>query len=127
MKFSSTNTGFKSVYAIIILVALAIASNVLAENTAHWKKHTVVEQGHCNTAVALDANGDKNLDVIASFNGKVSLFIAPDWKEEIVLHRFANAAGGCIHSTVLDADGDGDLDWAGALASAHPFWLENPG
>ena len=26
-----------------------------------WKKHVVMEQGHCNTAVALDANGDKNL------------------------------------------------------------------
>lgn len=97
-----------------------------AENKVTWKKHVVMEQGHCNTAVALDANGDKHLDVIASFNGRVSLFIAPDWKEETVLYRFAGG-GACIHSEVIDADGDGDLDWAGSLANDHPFWLENPG
>jgi hypothetical protein len=45
-----------------------------------WKKHLVMDQGHCNTAVALDVNGDKDLDIIASFNGKISLFLAPDWK-----------------------------------------------
>ncbi|MBT6849396.1 MAG: VCBS repeat-containing protein, partial [Planctomycetaceae bacterium] len=43
-----------------------------------------MELGHCNTAVALDANGDHLLDVIASFNGKVSLFIAPSWQQQIV-------------------------------------------
>ncbi|HIG29520.1 MAG TPA: VCBS repeat-containing protein [Verrucomicrobiales bacterium] len=86
-----------------------------------------MEQGHCNTAVALDANGDKHLDVIASFSGRVSLFMAPDWKHEIVLHRFPRAGGGCIHSAVIDVDGDGDLDWAGTLSNDHPFWLENPG
>ncbi|MCP3696183.1 MAG: VCBS repeat-containing protein, partial [Planctomycetaceae bacterium] len=59
-----------------------------------------MEQGHCNTAVALDANGDRHLDVIASFNGRVSLFIAPDWKREVVLHRFPSG-GGCIHSAVI--------------------------
>jgi len=92
-----------------------------------WKKHVVMEQGHCNTAVALDANGDKDLDIIASFNGRVSLFMAPDWRKEIVLHRFPRGGGGCIHSSVIDADGDGDLDWAGTLSNDHPFWLENPG
>lgn len=92
-----------------------------------WKKHVVMEQGHCNTAVALDVNGDADLDVIASFNGKVSLFLAPDWKREIILHRFIGGGGGCIHSEAIDADGDGDLDWAGTLAHDHPFWLENPG
>ena len=74
----------------------------------------------------MDANGDKDLDVIASFNGRVSLFIAPDWKTEVILYRFASG-GACIHSTTLDVDDDGDLDWAGTLASSHPFWLENPG
>ncbi|MEO1524179.1 MAG: VCBS repeat-containing protein [Planctomycetota bacterium] len=90
-----------------------------------WTKHVIAEQGHCNTAVALDANGDANLDVIASVKGKVSLFMAPDW-EETVLARL-DGRSGCIHSAVLDVDGDGDLDWAGTLANDHPFWLENPG
>ena len=86
-----------------------------------------MEQGHCNSAVAIDVNKDGKQDVIASFNGKVSLFMAPDWKQEILLYQFENAGAGCIHSTIIDVDNDGDLDWAGSLAHEHPFWLENPG
>ena len=96
-------------------------------NAQSCEKHTVVEQGHCNTAVALDVNGDKNLDVIASYNGKVTLLIAPDWRQESILYRFFGGKGQCIHSTLIDVDGDGDLDWAGTLSNDHPFWLENPG
>lgn len=92
-----------------------------------WTKHTITEGGHCNTALAIPINHDQRLDVIASFAGKVSLFLAPDWEQEIVLHRFAQPGAGCIHSTSLDVDGDGDMDWAGSLAGDHPFWLENPG
>ena len=71
------------------LVATALLCSFCSRfvNAADWVKHVVMEQGHCNTAVALDVNGDRDLDVIASFNGKVSLFNAPDWKEETVLHR----------------------------------------
>ena len=98
-----------------------------AVNAESWQRHTIMEQGHCNTAVALDSNGDKLLDVIASFNGKVSLFIAPNWETEVVIFRFPGGNGNCIHSETIDVDGDGDLDWAGTLANAHPFWLENPG
>ena len=50
-----------------------------------WKKHVVMEQGHCNTAVAIDVNGDRLMDVIASHSGRVSLFLAPNWGKEIVL------------------------------------------
>ena len=104
---------------------LACGSPLFAEGIAAWKKHTVMEQGHCNTAVAVDANGDERMDVIASVNGKVSLFIAPDWNE-IVLHRLSGG-GACIHSEVIDVDDDGDYDWAGTVSNRHPFWLENPG
>lgn len=109
---------------LVIITAVAVNCELRAQD---WKKHVVMEQGHCNTAVAVDANDDGLQDVIASFNGRVSLFIAPDWKKEVALHRFRESGGGCIHSTTIDVDQDGDLDWAGTLASKHPFWLENPG
>lgn len=92
-----------------------------------WVKHVITQPGHCNTAVALDANGDGLQDVIASYNGTVSLLLAPKWTPVTVVHRFPEGRGACIHSAVLDVDRDGDLDWAGALAHRHPFWLENPG
>jgi hypothetical protein len=52
------------------------------------------------------------------------LFVAPDWKE-IVIH--ADPKHGCIHSAVMDVDGDGDPDWIGARYSPGLiFWLERP-
>ncbi|MBI1246716.1 VCBS repeat-containing protein [bacterium] len=113
-------------YLVTLVLVSSTAIFVDHANAQNWVKHVIAQQGHCNTAVALDANGDKDLDVITSFNGRVSLFIAPDWKKEIILHRFT-VGGGCIHSSTIDVDGDGDLDWAGSLANGHPFWLENPG
>ena len=112
---------------LAVLCGLASLTSA-QEKKVTWRKHTIMQQGHCYTAVALSVNGDKALDVIASFNGRVSLFVAPDWRE-IVIHRFpgGDGGGGAIHSEVIDADGDGDLDWVGTLSHAHPFWLENPG
>ena len=113
--------------AACLVAASSLASVCSAQApNAGWKKHVITQQGHCNTAVALDANGDQALDVIASFNGRVSLFLAPDWRE-IVLHRFPGERAAAIHSEVIDADGDGDMDWAGSLSQGAPFWLENPG
>ena len=114
----------KIVSQAIIFATIFITS--ASAEPGDWRKHIVTEQSHCNTAVAIDVNGDKLLDVIASLSGKVSLFVAPDWQQEVILHRFAGR-GGCIHSATIDADGDGDMDWVGTLASDHPFWLENPG
>ena len=116
-----------AILSLLMCVSIGSARMLSAESPKNlWKKHVVMEQGNCNTAVALDVNGDKQMDVIASFNGRVSLFVAPTWKE-VVLHQFFGGNGGCIHSAVIDADGDGDLDWAGTLAHDHPFWMENPG
>lgn len=98
-----------------------------AGQVATWKKHLVTEAGHSNTAVAVDANNDGRMDVIACIPGEVSLFLAPDFASRIVLHRFRRPGKNCIHSTVLDVDQDGDDDWVGTIASEHPFWLENPG
>lgn len=106
-----------------ILFSLVLTGQLFA---GEWKKHTVMEAGQNTSAVAADYNGDGIVDVITSYNGKVSLFSGPTW-EETVLHRFANLKGRCIHSETFDIDGDGDMDWAGSEAWASPFWLENPG
>ncbi len=111
-----------------LMAAAGLTSFASAQDLkAGWKKHFITQQGHCNTAVAIDANGDKALDVIASFNGRVSLFRAPDWRE-IVIHRFAGKGGGegaaAIHSEVIDGDGDGDLLNAGR-GSGNVVWYEN--
>lgn len=110
-----------SVFAASFLTLLSIPARADG-----WKKHTVAEPGHNNTAVAADYTGDGTVDVITSSKGKVSLFVAPDWNE-VVLHRFPQIGANCIHSESWDIDGDGDPDWAGSLSTGNPFWLENPG
>ncbi|MDF1656581.1 MAG: VCBS repeat-containing protein [Verrucomicrobiales bacterium] len=106
-----------------VLIMVLLTGNIHA---GKWKKHVVMEKGQNTSAVAADYDGDGDVDVITSYAGKVSLFDAPDWTE-VVLHRFTNLKGRCIHSETLDIDGDGDMDWAGSEANNSPFWLENPG
>lgn len=112
-----------------ILLSLSLAVLVVTTSSleaAEWKKHVITEKRQNLTAVAADYNRDGKVDVITSFGGRVSLFLAPDWTE-IVLHRFPRLNAACIHSETLDVDGDGDMDWVGSEASGKPFWLENPG
>ena len=104
---------------------VATLSSDLRAVELEWRKHLIVQGGHCNTAVPLDVNGDGRLDVVASYSSSVTARLAPDWRESRLLHQLDGEV--CIHSAVLDVDQDGDLDWAGAVAHRHPFWLENPG
>ena len=122
-------------FICLLLFGLPISPAAAQQSAAQqasikWKKHVVVAGALNVTAVAIDVNGDKQMDVITSYAGKVSLFVAPDWKQAVVIHKFAQGkkgGGKCIHSAVLDVDADGDMDWAGSLANGNPFWLENPG
>ncbi|MEM8734632.1 MAG: VCBS repeat-containing protein [Planctomycetota bacterium] len=103
-----------------------VASQTTPSDQVSWKKHIVVEAGHCNTAVAVDVNRDGIQDVIASYGDEITLLVGPEWKQTKVLYRFPKKRP-CIHSAMIDADDDGDLDWVGTLSNEHPFWLENPG
>ncbi len=115
------------------LVALTIPHRAHSAETT-WKKHVVQPSsktmGNINTAVAHDWNHDGHKDIIASFNGAVILLPGPDWKSQIILHQFTDTKTGnvakrsCIHSTLMDVDGDGDLDFCGSNQTV--FWLECP-
>lgn len=115
-----------------LLILLMIPLGLVAETT--WTKHIVQPasgaKGSINTAVAADFNGDGHLDIIASFNGGVTVFPGPTWEPPFVCHVFASKRpgtsprGGCIHSCLMDVDGDGDLDFCGSNKTV--FWLECP-
>ena len=96
-----------------------------------WKKHVVVEQSKTaiNSAQANDFDGDGQMDVIASYCRGVYLLKGPDWKPHKIF-QFSeglsrNKPGAvCIHSCLMDADHDGDLDFVGSNQTL--FWLECP-
>jgi hypothetical protein len=112
-------------------VLLTFVLIVCGPANAEWKKHAVVKEatGMINSAVANDADGDGLIDILSSYDGRVVLLRGPDWKPQ-TLHIF-NAANSrnkprtsCIHSCLMDVDGDGDLDFCGSNNTV--FWLECP-
>ena len=98
---------------------------------AQWTKHIVVpkQPGMINSALADDWTGDGNIDVLSTYGGKAVLHTGPDWKPHTVFQvkpglARNNLRGACIHSCLLDVDGDGDQDFIGS--SNTVFWLECP-
>ena len=106
-----------------------------------WKKHIVKKApsplkralknfDDVNAVVASDFNKDGEIDIMASFNGKVALYKGPEWTEFIVMPEMPKdrngviAKRGCIHATLMDVDGDGDMDFIGS--NRMLFWLECP-
>ena len=99
-----------------------------------WKKHILQPAsktiGMVNTVVANDFNHDGHTDIVSSFNSAVIMLPGPDWQKQIILYKFVDsktgrpAKRGCIHSTLMDVDGDGDLDFCGSNQTV--FWLECP-
>ena len=94
------------------------------ELSGGWKKHEIWKGAHCPTAVAADFNGDGKQDVAISAGGKDWMLVAPNW-EPVQIHSGEGRSRGCIHSEVMDVDGDGDMDFIGGARMV--FWLENPG
>ena len=101
------------------------------EPNSGWKKHTIVSpvSGMINSVVSEDFDGDGHRDAIASYEGNVVLLKGPDWKP-YPIHEFRRGLSrnaprtSCIHSCLLDVDGDGDQDFVGSNNTV--FWLECP-
>jgi hypothetical protein len=90
-----------------------------------WKRHVVMRGAANSTAVAADFTGDGQIDVITNVNGKTILYVAPDWKEFVL--DAATPPRDCIHSAVMDVNGDRRPDFIGARYSPGLiFWLECP-
>jgi len=95
-----------------------------------WRKHVIARaKGSVNSAVSADFDNDGHVDVLSSYDSKVVLHRGPSW-DPYQLHAFSRdnsrnkPRADCIHSCLLDVDGDGDLDFCGS--SNTVFWLECP-
>lgn len=123
----------------LFLLSVAFLGACGAEAREDWKKHVIqndiapgVENPfvQINTVVADDFDRDGAIDVMASFQGKVILYKGPYWEPKVVMAKMPQdwtgriAQRGCIHSTLMDVDGDGDPDYIGS--NRMLFWLECP-
>lgn len=140
--FDSSQTKIQGIYLpcmrvflVMLYLSLGLASHRAAcGDESSWTKHVVQTSdgtsGQVNTVVATDINKDGNVDLLASFDGKVILYRGPEWQETVILPEMpADQTGriakrGCIHSTLMDVDQDGDLDYVGS--NRMLFWLECP-
>ncbi|MBK1875930.1 FG-GAP repeat domain-containing protein [Pelagicoccus mobilis] len=117
------------IFGTIALGLLTCGTNSLsAEN---WRKHTIVENapGRINSAVAADFDGDGHMDVMSVFGHQAVAFKGPDFTPHVVFKLRSGLSrnhprAACIHSCVMDADGDGDMDFIGSNLTV--FWLETP-
>ncbi|NNE90336.1 MAG: VCBS repeat-containing protein [Verrucomicrobiales bacterium] len=121
-------------FLFILAFPLLFPLPVFGQEQANWKKHVIVPAspatGNINGVIANDWDGDGHIDVMAAFAGKVHLIAGPDWKRNVIVHRFGpkdsqrRIGGACIHCCPMDVNGDGHVDFIGSNSTV--FWLECP-
>jgi hypothetical protein len=104
----------------LLLTALTVTA------APEWQRHEVYRGDRVNSAVAIDCDGDGRKEIIASSEGKVWLLTGADYKTRHTLAELSplTKRKSCMHSTVMDVDGDGDLDFVGSAGLL--FWAEQP-
>ena len=78
------------VFLVMLYLSLGLASHRSAcGDESSWTKHAVQTSdgtsGQVNTVVATDVDKDGNVDLLASFDGKVILYRGPEWQETVIL------------------------------------------
>jgi hypothetical protein len=112
--------GSRGLVAVFLLGACIVSFVVLGLSGRHptpstlWPRH-VVDRGYVTqTVVAADFTGDGLPDVIANGDdGKTFLYVAPEWAKIVVAPPPAipTRPRHATHSLLMDADGDGYLDY----------------
>lgn len=118
-------------FILCFVVNVGSAQEDVKIGPINWKRHIIVDHAKTsiNSAVVSDFDEDGHNDVIASYEGGVFVQVGPDWRK-IQVHKFdpsnsRNKPGrACIHSCLIDVDGDGDQDFVGSNQTL--FWLECP-
>ena len=126
-----------SIYSSFFCLLLC-ASSSQGSDTKEWEKHIILatndaapgQASRIATAVAHDFDKNGQMDVISSYDGKVFLYQGPEWKARLIVKdlpinpQTTGEMRGCLHSCLMDVDGDGDMDYIGS--NRMLFWLECP-
>jgi len=126
-----STTILQTALTLLLACHCLCAQKVDDASKLNWKKHVIKSPARTaiNTVVANDFDGDGEIDIISSYEKKVLLLKGPDWNEQ-TLHEFDRENSqnkprpNCIHSCLMDVDGDGDMDFCGSNNTV--FWLECP-
>src|SRR5688572_362580 len=91
------------------LVFVIVDAATTAKGAINWVRHAFPLSESIWSVDALDATGDRKLDLVAMGETKMFALTAPQWKTSLLADTKEPKM---LYSVALDADRDGDLDIA---------------